>query len=521
MKRIMLNRSRQRWIGMVIGMVWSVVFLQAAPDDSLILSFLEFQTATGRRFPEPVNKAYEIKVRYTQVDFRKSCADVYKDGKHIVRLMGCLGYCRVIRDNHGKDWLYFITLVPQKIHPWNYFCLFDLSQIRTNIVNTWKWQDVSGLITGRWKPLPGPLDSSYLCHDALTGPFCSPAVRFIREKDSLFVWTMESRVGSGGFVSLHWARVPVTRKTEALFPVWHNLCLNPNGEVLGVKQNQERYFCETVLSKGYDSTLAYSEHIQRFQSLPHGPQKWAEGVQLALRGGKEAERVLRKAFLLKGVGGYKMVPCKGKRGWYLVGEDGMPVRQNGKIKVFDGHREDPTLAEFSLIGLRQRFRFMLVELLGLTGCEDPQTQQFIRKGLDLENWKNLSYFCNEGEQVKPSQRIQSGIERELAAMACVAAGLSGREDLWQEILERKRWANEELPEALKEAYLYGHAMVIGAFYRWVIQQVGKERFVREIWFQRPTAEWWERWEKTPQGQDWIQWYDKIRRQGPKISQLPD
>ena len=118
-----------------------------------------------------------------------------------------------------------------------------------------------------------------------------------------------------------------------------------------------------------------------------------------------------------------MVPCKGKRGWYLVGEDGMPVRQNGKIKVFDGHREDPTLAEFSLIGLRQR--------------------------------------------------------------------------------------------------LYGHAMVIGAFYRWVIQQVGKERFVREIWFQRPTAEWWERWEKTPQGQDWIQWYDKIRRQGPKISQLPD
>ena len=143
---------------------------------------------------------------------------------------------------------------------------------------------------------------------------------------------------------------------------------------------------------------------------------------------------------------------------------------------------------------------MLIELVGLTADRSEPARRFLVQRLNRETW--------ESERWIPWQQ---GIGLTLSAI-----GLSGRDDLWKEVLAKRQWIDNGGKEALRYGYRVGDTMVWAAFYRWVIQQVGKERFLREIWFQRPTAEWWERWEKTPQGQDWIHWYARIWNQGLKV-----
>ncbi len=386
-----------------------------------------------------------------------SIAYLYRGRERQLKVKGDWLYGSMIQDNIGYHWLYLIPT--GGIGP-IYFFLVGLDSCQVKELDLFHWQDEQCVRAIRLAPRAGFLSPRWGSLNALC-VYDGKAFRIERTQGRLWIWCIDSSrhvVVSWGALS----QLSGKRRIET----WKGLWLNPNLEPIGDPFPSKVPYVEKVLSTLKEEPPT-EEDFQRFRALPHGPEKWALGVRLALYGGGKAGEILVDAV-----------------------QQQRPITE--QFQLYEEKR-----AEYEV---RHAFRKMLIELVGLTADRSEPARRFLVQRLDQKTW--------ESERWIPWRR---GV-----GLTLFAIGLSGRDDLWKEVLAKRQWIDNGGKEALRYGYRVGHTMVWAAFYHWVIQQVGKERFVREVWFQRPTAEWWERWEKTPQGQDWIQWYARIWNQGLKV-----
>jgi len=420
-------------------------------------SFLEFSFFLR----EPISMITDKKGNTTslyRVEIRdekgKTLVEVYRDHERKVALTGSWLYGSIIQDNTGSSWLYIVPLFSSVC-----FYLLPLDECHGERSDLSHRQDATCLRAVQFAPQPGFL-SLLLGSLNAQAAYDGKGFRIERTGDRLWVWSVDS----SRHIVLSWNLVGGHK--FAIWKGWKGLWLNPNLEPIGDPFPSKVPYVEKVLST-LKKEPPTEEDFQRFRALPHGPEKWALGVRLALYGGGKAGEILVDAV-----------------------QQQRPITE--QFPLYEEKR-----AEYEV---RHAFRKMLIELVGLTADRSESARRFLVQRLDQETWKSERWI--------PWRR---GVGLTLSAI-----GLSGRDDLWKEVLAKRQWIDNGGKEALRYGYWVGHIMVWAAFYHWVIQQVGKERFVREIWFQRPTAEWWERWEKTPQGQDWIQWYARIWNQGLKV-----
>ena len=410
-------------------------------------SFLREPLSVVWRKDSPFAQRCRVKIEEQE---GKTILTVYKGEERKLALKGKLFRGTLLNDNEGHPWLYFIASMGGPVD----FFLVPLDTCQGEVIDLSRWKEAKHLRVVFWVRRPwglrlekgSPLNVLFI--------YDGKAFRIERVHDRLWLWT----VNNSGYVVLSWE--DLEKLNLPRIEIWNGVLLNPNKEFLGILTSGGIPYVEKVL-RALRPTKVTSQDLQRFERLPHGPEKWSLGVKLALYGGEEAGKALIRAF-----------------------------QQPPQPAVLGLQRWEDKVAEG---GLQAAFRAMLIELIGLSADRCPQAREFLRNGLDPQTWKRERW--KEGWGVDYSW---SGI------------GLSDVKELWDAALKKRQWIEKSSPEALQYGRKFGDNIVMAAFYRWVIQQVGKERFVREIWFQRPLGEWWERWEKTPEGQDWIHWYAQVR-----------
>ena len=386
---------------------------------------------------------------------------VYRGKEKKLVLKGGLFSGVLLNDNEGHPWLYFIASMGGPVD----FFLVPLDTCQGEVIDLSRWKEAKHLRAVFWVRRPwglrlekgSPLNVLFI--------YDGKAFRIERVHDRLWLWT----VNNSGYVVLSWE--DLEKLNLPRIEIWNGVLLNPNKEFLGILTSGGIPYVEKVL-RALRPTKVTSQDLQRFERLPHGPEKWSLGVKLALYGGEEAGKALIRAF-----------------------------QQPPQPAVLGLQRWEDKVAEG---GLQAAFRAMLIELIGLSADRCPQAREFLQNGLNPQTWKKERWSVGGW---KPEDW---GV-----GYSWTGIGLSDVEELWAAALKKKQWIEKGSPEALQYSWSLEAKVTMAAFYRWVIRQVGKERFVREIWFQRPLGEWWERWEKTPEGQDWIHWYAPVRAKARK------
>ena len=427
-------------------------YLEFSPPNPMIPYF----SATGR---QALKQNYHVQIERRKTGVK---VQVHQSGKLLLSLQGILGRVALLRDNSGADWLYFVAAY----RPRALFYLCPLSQCHGQQIDLAHYGKGTACIPCTWSEvLPGlmnPYTGRY-CLDAITRTD-DIAIRAYRVRDRLWLWSVDPQ----GWITLQWAHVPKAEDAPG-YIYWKGFLLNPLGECLGISQEEEVFFVEKALKSVGRSAGVDSKLIRKFQRLRFGPEKWALGLKLAMSRSPDAVATLLK-----------------------------------ELKEDEYSQE--SLAGGPSTQLQNVFRAMAIELVGLAADKNREAQEFLLQGLKTNQWAKARWLAD-------SYRFMGkGATYRGVGLSVVAIGLSGQKELWTKILNLKRRieSHKEWPTLYKEKV--GYSIVVASFYRWIIQQVGKEKFVRDIWFQRPIAEWWERWERSDIGQGWIEWYAHLVNQ---------
>lgn len=140
---------------------------------------------------------------------------------------------------------------------------------------------------------------------------------------------------------------------------------------------------------------------------------------------------------------------------------------------------------------------LLARYLGLAAAHSDRAYQFLVDGLNPAFWSNkITWSVTAALGFDPAGR--------LPGECIMGLGVSSREDAWQTILVLKdhpdtNYLRKVAPEICGAAY-----------YRAMMAEMGRVKFLDNLWFTGESihriGEWW----KTPEGKEWYDWMNRAQ-----------